>query len=174
MSVVAFLVSHPQATVLMQPTVRPLDDPAVASQPAAMGRIAAGQVGANATAPQRLAMRLGMIRPVGIRGVTLSGGQRQRLCIARAFIADPAILLLDEATAAVEPESEILIQSALQRLMKGRTTIIVSHRLSMVRDADVILVLNRGRLIERGTHQQLMAHDGWYARMYRLQMGEGL
>jgi ABC-type multidrug transport system fused ATPase/permease subunit len=110
---------------------------------------------------------------VGERGVRLSGGQRQRLCIARAFLANPAVLLLDEATAAVEPESELVIQAALARLMQGRTTFIVSHRLSMVRDAQTILVIRDGALEERGSHEQLMAKGGWYFRMYRLQMGEG-
>jgi ABC-type multidrug transport system fused ATPase/permease subunit len=109
---------------------------------------------------------------IGERGVRLSGGQRQRLCIARAFLANPAVLLLDEATAAVEPESELLIQAALTRLMHGRTTFIVSHRLSMVRDTDSILVIRDGLLEERGTHDRLMATDGWYSRMYRLQVGE--
>jgi ABC-type multidrug transport system fused ATPase/permease subunit len=106
---------------------------------------------------------------VGERGVKLSGGQRQRICIARACLANPAILLLDEATAAVEPESELVIQTALRRLMAGRTTLIVSHRLSMVRETTTIVVLRNGRLTERGSHQQLIAQDGWYARMHRLQ-----
>jgi len=109
---------------------------------------------------------------VGERGVTLSGGQRQRLCIARAFLADPAILLLDEATAAVEPESERAIQTALGRLMRERTTVLISHRLSMVRDCEQIIVIAGGELVERGDHEELMRHDGWYARMYRLQIGE--
>ena len=119
-----------------------------------------------------LALSSGYDTIIGERGVRLSGGQRQRLCIARAFLANPRVLLLDEATAAVEPESEALIQSALTRLMQGRTTFIVSHRLSMVRDADTLLVVRGGLLEERGTHEQLMASDGWYARMYRLQIGE--
>lgn len=107
---------------------------------------------------------------VGERGVRLSGGQKQRICIARAFLANPKILLLDEATASVEPESEAIIQATLERLMEGRTTIIVSHRLSMVRDCDQILVVQDGKIVERGTHEELMANGGWYARMYRLQM----
>jgi ABC-type multidrug transport system fused ATPase/permease subunit len=110
---------------------------------------------------------------VGERGVKLSGGQKQRLCIARAFLADPEILLLDEATAAVEPESEAIIQAALERLMAKRTSVIVSHRLSMVRGCDQIVVIEDGRIAQRGTHEALMASGGWYARMYRLQMGLG-
>ncbi len=110
---------------------------------------------------------------VGERGVKLSGGQKQRLCIARAFLANPSVLLLDEATASVEPESEALIQAALERLMQGRTTVIVTHRLSLVRDCDRILVVDEGRVIESGNHAELLEIDGWYARMYRLQMEGG-
>lgn len=110
---------------------------------------------------------------VGERGVKLSGGQKQRICIARAFLANPKVLLLDEATASVEPESEALIQAALERLMQGRTTVIVTHRLSLVRDCDRILVVDEGRVIESGRHEELLEHDGWYARMYRLQMEGG-
>lgn len=109
---------------------------------------------------------------VGERGVKLSGGQKQRLCIARAFLANPELLLLDEATASVEPESEAIIQAALERLMQGRTSVVISHRLSMVRDSDQIIVVNEGGLAEGGSHDELMRLDGWYARMYRLQMGE--
>jgi ABC-type multidrug transport system fused ATPase/permease subunit len=108
---------------------------------------------------------------IGERGVKLSGGQRQRISIARAFLADPEILILDEATSAVEPESEWLIQQALDRLMDGRTTFIVSHRFSMVRGADRIIVLDGGRLIEEGSHEALLTQNGEYAEMYRLQMG---
>lgn len=107
---------------------------------------------------------------VGERGVKLSGGQKQRLCIARAFLANPAILLLDEATASVEPESEMLILGALERLEAGRTTFIVSHRLSLVRDCTRILVVRNGGISEEGTHRELMTRGGWYARMAALQL----
>lgn len=110
---------------------------------------------------------------VGERGVKLSGGQKQRISIARALLAEPKVLLLDEATAAVEPESESIIQAAVTRAAAGRTSLIVSHRLSMVRDADQILVIEDGRITERGTHGELMQLGGWYARMYRLQMALG-
>jgi len=102
---------------------------------------------------------------IGERGVKLSGGQRQRLSVARAFLADPRILLLDEATSAVEPESERVIQDAIERLMRGRTTILAAHRLSTVRNADVIFVLRQGTLAEQGTHEDLMRQNGLYARM---------
>ncbi len=102
---------------------------------------------------------------VGERGVKLSGGQRQRISVARAFLADPRILLLDEATSAVEPESERVIQDAIERLMRGRTTILAAHRLSTVRNADIIFVFAAGELAEQGTHTELMRLGGRYARM---------
>jgi ABC-type multidrug transport system fused ATPase/permease subunit len=108
---------------------------------------------------------------IGERGVKLSGGQRQRISIARAFLADPRILILDEATSAVEPESEWVIQQALDRLMRNRTTFIISHRLSIVRGADRIIVLDDGRISEEGAHDELLAREGLYAGMYRMQMG---
>jgi ATP-binding cassette, subfamily B, bacterial len=108
---------------------------------------------------------------IGERGVKLSGGQRQRISIARAFLADPEILILDEATSAVEPESEWVIQQALERLMRHRTTFIISHRLSIVRGADRIIALEDGRIVEEGTHEALLARNGLYAEMYRMQMG---
>ena len=108
---------------------------------------------------------------VGERGVKLSGGQRQRLSVARAFLADPRLLLLDEATSAVEPDSEQVIQDALARLMRGRTTIIAAHRLSTVRAADIIFVLDAGRLVESGTHDALLRRGGRYARLVSQQSG---
>ena len=110
---------------------------------------------------------------IGERGVKLSGGQRQRLAIARAFLADPAFLILDEPTSSVEPESEWIVQQSLERLMRGRTTFVTSHRLSLVRGADTILVFEEGRLVQQGTHTQLLQTGGLYADMYELQMGEG-
>ena len=108
---------------------------------------------------------------VGERGVKLSGGQRQRISVARAFLADPRILLLDEATSAVEPESEMVIQDAIERLMRGRTTILAAHRLSTVRNADIIFVFASGRLAESGNHADLMRLEGRYARMVQQQSG---
>lgn len=108
---------------------------------------------------------------IGERGVKLSGGQRQRLAVARAFLADGRILLLDEATSSVEPESERIIQEAIERLMFGRTTIIAAHRLSTIRNADVIFVLDKGQIAEQGNHSELMARGGIYARMVSQQVG---
>ncbi len=110
---------------------------------------------------------------IGERGVKLSGGQKQRLSIARVFLKDPAILILDEATSALDNTTEILIQEALDELCKGRTTLVVAHRLSTVRNADRIVVVSRGKIIEEGTHDALIAENGVYAKLYSLQFREG-
>ncbi|MBN9222979.1 MAG: ATP-binding cassette domain-containing protein, partial [Mesorhizobium sp.] len=105
--------------------------------------------------------------------VTLSGGQRQRVEIARAILRDAPILLLDEATSALDAESETLVQMALERLMRGRTTIVIAHRLATVLKADRILVMDGGRIVEEGTHQSLVAKGGIYARLAKLQFETG-
>jgi ATP-binding cassette subfamily B multidrug efflux pump len=107
---------------------------------------------------------------VGERGITLSGGQRQRVAIARALLLDPRILILDDSTSSVDTETERLIQKALDRLMEGRTTFVIAHRLSTVKRADLILVLDKGRIIERGTHSELLQRAGLYNEIYRLQL----
>jgi len=108
---------------------------------------------------------------IGERGVWLSGGQRQRLAIARALLADPRILILDEATSNLDSESEQQIHLGLERLMQGRTSFVIAHRLSTIARADKIVVLDQGRIVETGTHQELLAKSGRYRHMVELQMG---
>jgi ATP-binding cassette subfamily B protein len=112
---------------------------------------------------------LGFDTIVGERGVRLSGGQRQRIAIARAILKDAPILLLDEATSALDSFNERLVQDALARLRAGRTTLVIAHRLSTIRDVDEILVLDQGRIVDRGTHGALVARSGIYEELVRLQ-----
>ena len=116
-----------------------------------------------------MASEQGYDTPIGDRGCRLSGGQRQRVSIARAILKNPPILILDEATSALDSESEKLVQEALERLMKGRTTLVIAHRLSTIRNADLICVMHEGRIVERGTHDELIAHGGHYSHLVSMQ-----
>jgi len=106
---------------------------------------------------------------VGERGYTLSGGQKQRIAIARAVLKDPAILVLDEATSALDTESEMLIQRAMTHLLKNRTAFVIAHRLSTVMNADMIVVIDRGEIVEQGKHDDLLARNGVYRKLYDMQ-----
>jgi ATP-binding cassette subfamily B protein len=108
---------------------------------------------------------------VGERGVKLSGGQRQRVALARAILRDAPVLLLDEATSALDSESEVLVQQALWRIMEDRTALVVAHRLSTVARMDQLIVMDRGRILEQGSHEELLRAEGVYARLWQHQSG---
>ncbi|MGE5607357.1 MAG: ABC transporter ATP-binding protein [Bacteroidota bacterium] len=156
----------PQETILFRGTIA--ENIAYGKNDASMEEIIAAAKAANAhnfimETPEGYQTR------VGSRGATLSGGQRQRIAIARAILRNPRILILDEATSALDTESEVLIQEALERLMKNRTSFVIAHRLSTILSADRIVVMNQGEIVEIGTHKELLAKGGLYAKLYQTQ-----
>jgi subfamily B ATP-binding cassette protein MsbA len=156
----------PQETILFRGTIA--ENIAYGKIDASMEEIVAAAKAANA---HNFIMEMpeGYQTRVGSRGATLSGGQRQRIAIARAILRDPRILILDEATSALDTESEVLIQEALERLMKKRTSFVIAHRLSTILSADRIVVMNQGQIVEVGNHQELLAKGGLYAKLYQTQ-----
>jgi subfamily B ATP-binding cassette protein MsbA len=156
----------PQETVLFSGTIR--DNIAYGRRDATDAQIEAAARAANADSfIQGFAKKYDTL--IGERGATLSGGERQRIAIARALLADPRILILDEATSSLDAASEALVQEALETLMRGRTTLVIAHRLSTIINADRIVVLRAGRVAEMGTHAQLVARGGLYATLYETQ-----
>ena len=162
----AHIGAVPQETTLFHGTIR--DNIAYGKPDATFDEVLQAARDAHADEFVRK-MPQGYDTPIGERGGKLSGGQRQRLAIARALLRDPKLLILDEATSALDAESESLVQDALAKLMQGRTTLIIAHRFSTIQNADRILVLDAGRIIETGTHLQLLASRGLYYRLYQMQ-----
>jgi ATP-binding cassette, subfamily B, bacterial len=161
----------PQDPALFHRTLR--DNIAYANHDATDAQVAAAAASASALAfIERLPK--GFATPVGERGVKLSGGERQRVALARAFLADARILILDEATSSLDTQTERDVQDAMKRLAKDRTTILIAHRLSTVREADRILVFEHGRVVEQGSHNALVARGGVYARLNALSVGDML
>ncbi len=156
----------PQETTLFHGTIR--DNIAYARPEASEAEILEAARRAHADEFIR-GQSAGYDTPIGERGFKLSGGQRQRIAIARALLRDPKILILDEATSALDAESESLVQDALEELMRGRTTLIIAHRFSTIQNADRILVLDKGRIVESGTHPQLLEKRGLYFRLFQMQ-----
>ncbi len=166
-----FLAVVPQESLLFEGTVR--DNVTYGQRELTDEAVRAALLAANAA--DFVTEMGGLDAVIGQRGSSLSGGQRQRLAIARALIRDPRVLVLDEATSALDPASEVLVQDALAKLMRGRTTFVVAHRLSTVRSADCIVVMKHGRIVESGGHQQLLVAGGAYARLNTLdRRGGGL
>jgi subfamily B ATP-binding cassette protein MsbA len=158
-----------QDTVLLNNTV--FANIAYGSPGATRERVEAAAEAANAAGFIRH-LPQGFDTILGERGTRLSGGQRQRIAIARALLRDPPILILDEATSALDTESERLVQQAIDRLMQDRTVLVIAHRLATVRDADEIVVLDEGRIVQRGTHEELYRAGGLYRRLHDLQFRE--
>jgi subfamily B ATP-binding cassette protein MsbA len=158
-----------QDTVLLNNTV--FANIAYGSPGATLARVEAAAEAANAAGFIRQ-LPNGYDTVLGERGTRLSGGQRQRIAIARALLRDPPILILDEATSALDTESERLVQQAIDRLMRERTVLVIAHRLATVRDADEIVVLEQGRVVQRGPHEELYRAGGLYRRLHDLQFRE--
>jgi len=155
-----------QETILFNDTIR--NNIAYGLQDLSMEKILEAAKAANAhgfISP----LKNGYDTLIGDRGVKLSGGERQRLSIARALLKNPPILILDEATSSLDTESEMLVQQAIERLMQGRTSIVIAHRLSTVQNADKIIVLEKGQIVEQGTHNELLKHNGLYNKLYNMQ-----